>query len=99
MSPRFQDVLKEARSQFDFIIVDSPPLLAVSDASHVSGFVDAMILAVSLEGARRKMLTDSLELLDSFESEISAVVVNFVAGSERGYYGYQYDYHETAATS
>ena len=43
-SPKFSDVLKQLRERFDFVIVDTPPVLAVSDPSAVAARVDGVIL-------------------------------------------------------
>ena len=43
-APRYQDVLKQLRERFDFVIVDTPPILAVSDPSAVAPRVDGVIL-------------------------------------------------------
>src|SRR5205823_2452201 len=47
-SPRFKEVLDELRGRFDFVLIDTPPLLAVTDPSVVAPRVDGVLLTIRL---------------------------------------------------
>ena len=47
-SPRFQEVVQDLREQFDFVLIDTPPLLAVTDPAVVTPRVDGVLLALRI---------------------------------------------------
>jgi capsular exopolysaccharide synthesis family protein len=73
-SPRFESLLKEARDQYDFVVVDTPPLVPVCDAALLSRSVDGMLIVVAAHETRRKLLEEALNLID--ESKVLGIVFN-----------------------
>ena len=76
------------RDRCDVVLIDSPPVLPVSDAMTISGFVDAMIVVVRAGLVRRDALGELRRLVDA----APAAKLGFVlSGAERsGEYGYGY---------
>jgi len=89
-SPRFRELLQVLRERFDFVIVDTPPLLVVSDPSVVAACVDTTVLAVRLKKNGRPGALRSAEMLHAIGANLLGVVVNGV--SEAASYGYGYSY-------
>src|SRR5206468_9437546 len=90
-SPRFASLLELLREQYDFVIVDTPPLLAVTDASVVAPRVDGVLLLIRLRKGDRPAAERAREILATLRANVLGVVVNGVdrpAGS--GAYGYGY---------
>jgi Mrp family chromosome partitioning ATPase/capsular polysaccharide biosynthesis protein len=86
------DVLADVRERADIVIVDSPPLLHVSDAATLSTVVDAMIVVARIDVVRRNMLSELRRML----AICPAVKLGFVltgAGREEGAYSYGGYYH------
>ena len=52
-SPRFKEVLDELRGQYDFVLVDTPPLLAVTDPCVVAPRVDGVVLTMRMSKKSR----------------------------------------------
>ena len=77
-SPRFEQLLQEARGAYDFVVLDTPPLAPVCDAAVMSRFVDGLLVVVAAHETTRKQLGDALSLLD--ESKTLGLVFN---GDER----------------
>jgi polysaccharide biosynthesis transport protein len=77
-SPRFEQLLQEARGAYDFVVLDTPPLAPVCDAAVLSRFVDGVLVVVAAHETTRKQLGDALSLLD--ESKTLGLVFN---GDER----------------
>lgn len=76
----------------DFVIVDSPPLLPVSDSVILSAYADATLVVVRARSAKRRGVKRSLELLTQVDAKIGGLVLNGV-GHEATYgYGYGYGY-------
>jgi capsular exopolysaccharide synthesis family protein len=73
-SPRFESLLHEARDQYDFVVLDTPPLIPVSDAAVLSRLVDGMLIVVAAHETPRKLLAESLDLID--ESKVLGIVFN-----------------------
>lgn len=86
-SPRIKDLLDEMREQYEFVIVDSPPLLAVTDPSVIASRVDGVLLVIRLGKNARGAAVRSTEILRSLGAEMLGIVVNGV-GKKAGYGGY-----------
>ena len=73
-SPRFEQLLQDARTTYDFVVLDTPPLVPVCDAAVMSRFVDGLLVVVAAHETTRKQLGDALNLLD--ESKTLGLVFN-----------------------
>jgi capsular exopolysaccharide synthesis family protein len=102
-SPRFKELIDVIREQFDYVLIDTPPLLAVSDPSVVAPRVDGVILAVRVSVNGRPAAERAKEILSTLNTKVVGVVVNGVGGGPNRYgydsyggygysYGYQYQY-------
>ncbi len=98
---RLRPVLESLRERFEYVIVDTPPLLAVTDPGVVGPQVDGVILTLRSTKNARVEAKRAKEILDNLGINIFGVVVNALDDSKRqdeyGYYGYYryYDYHES----
>jgi len=91
------DLLDSLRDQFDFVLIDAPPLLVVGDAMALSARVDAMFVVTRLKVVHRGMLHELARLLEACPAEKFGYVV---AGAELGEtYGYAYAYGYAATES
>jgi len=96
--PRFEQVLADLRAQFDFVILDTPPLLAVTDPAVVVSRMDGVFLIVRVSKNGRPAAERAREILYTLQANVLGVVVNGVgrAAGEYGYehytYGYGYGY-------
>jgi capsular exopolysaccharide synthesis family protein len=82
-SPRLDAFLQEARQRYTYIVIDTPPLLPVSDAVLLARLVDGVLLVVSAHQTPRKLLAEALNMLD--ESKVLGLVFN---RDERPLFGY-----------
>jgi succinoglycan biosynthesis transport protein ExoP len=96
-SPRFGAMLESARAEFDYVLVDTPPLLAVTDPCVVAGHVDGLVLILRLSRQGRPHAERARQILTSLGVKILGVVVNGVARqSGTGIYSSEhYDYTES----
>lgn len=62
--------------QYDMVIVDSPPILAVTDGQLLSKLVDGTIMVTDVEQNNRDVLTQAKELLHKADASITGVVLN-----------------------
>jgi polysaccharide biosynthesis transport protein len=89
-SARFKELLDVVKEQYDFVIVDCPPVLAVTDASAVAPRVDAVIMVIRLTKNARASALHAVETLASLGAKILGVVVNGLASGTSSYGGYGY---------
>jgi polysaccharide biosynthesis transport protein len=95
---RFAEILTEIREQFDFVVIDTPPLLAVTDPCVVVPHVDGVILTVRISKNARPHASRAKEILTTLGAHVLGVVVNAVGRDAQGYgydnyrYGYTYRY-------
>jgi capsular exopolysaccharide synthesis family protein len=73
-SPRFAQLLAEARERFDFVVLDTPPLVPVCDAALLSRQVDGVLIVVAADETPRKLLESALNLID--EAKVLGIVFN-----------------------
>lgn len=96
-SERLSELLAWAETQYDQVLIDAPPSLAVTDAAIIGRLVDGAILTVCPELNRRKAVLRAAEALTSLGCELHGVVLNRVEAGQAGYghgYGYGYGYGE-----
>jgi len=92
-SNRFADLMAWAEVEYEQIIVDSPPALAVSDSAIIGRLVDGVILIVRPEKNRRRMVVRAIESYPSMGVKVVGSVINHVDAEKSGdYYGYGYGY-------
>jgi capsular exopolysaccharide synthesis family protein len=87
-SPRFEEALGAAGAQYDFVLIDTPPLLAVTDPCVVAPRVDAVLLTIRITKNGRPQAERSKDILQSLGASIFGVVVNGIVPG--GGYGYGY---------
>ena len=73
-SPRLEALLAEARQQFDYVLLDTPPLAPVFDAALLSQSVDGLVIVVAAHATPRKLLEEALNLLDP--AKVLGIVFN-----------------------
>ena len=89
---RFRNFLKEARERFDLILLDTPPIVPVSDTHALRDFVDGFVLVYRLGHTPHPMFRQALD--DIGEKKLLGVVLNGVERfSERYYQRYYGKYY------
>lgn len=63
-SEEMQQLLERLRSQYDYVLIDLPPIGSVTDATAVSGFLDGMILVVRHDHTRKKHIRNTIRQLE-----------------------------------
>ena len=86
-SSRLPQLLSEARTQYDYVILDTPPLVPVVDSALLSRVVDGVLVVVSANKTPRKLLEEALNELDA--AKVVGIVFN---NDARPLYGYDTNY-------
>lgn len=94
----FVDLLAWADSRYDKVLIDCPPVLAVSDAQITGRLVDGVMIVVSPEKNHRRLVARACENFLNAGVHVFGVVANRISEeSSAGYgYGYTYDYGSSA---
>jgi capsular exopolysaccharide synthesis family protein len=88
-SSRMSSILKELEEWFDIVILDTPSLLAVTDAALLIPQVDGVLLVISRGQAREKAVKTAEKQLSDIHARLIGVVINRV--EQDGYYAYYQD--------
>ncbi len=87
-SPRLDELLREASRQYDYVILDTPPLLAVQDARLIADWVDGFVMVVAAHRTPRKLFEDALNVMDP--AKLIGLVFNGDDRRRSDYHGYYY---------
>jgi len=94
-SAQMRGLLDDLRQTFDFVVIDAPPLLPVTDAAVLTVLSDGCVVSTRYGNTRREELTETAAVLQRIDGKLLGVVLNRVppaAGAARGYgYGYSYE--------
>lgn len=92
-SAEMETLLKKLTAEFDYVILDTPPVLAVTDAVVLSRLTGGTILVAALGVVRRNDVAASLGALDGIAHRVSGVVLTHVPGKGPDAYHYaRYEY-------
>lgn len=87
------DLIDRARSEYDVVIIDAPPLLPVTDAAILAAKADGAIVVVRHGRTRRDQVGTSASRLAQVDASAIGFVINMTPGRRSGYgYGYGYGY-------
>jgi len=87
-SERFSFLLGLLKKKFDFIIIDTPPVLAASDALLLAPQADGVALVVRSGLLKRQLIVKALEQLHRTQANLLGIVLNSVNIKKNGYYSY-----------
>ncbi|SHF21735.1 CpsD/CapB family tyrosine-protein kinase [Alkalibacter saccharofermentans] len=91
-SKRMRELILSLKDHFDMILLDSPPIMPVTDGLILSQIVDGTIVIVSLGSTERDALKKTMDSLEKIGANILGTVIN-KASSKAGYYvNYEYEY-------
>ncbi|MEZ4731886.1 MAG: polysaccharide biosynthesis tyrosine autokinase [Caldilineaceae bacterium] len=98
-SKRMQEILCDLRDLADIVIIDSPPISAVSDAMILSTYVDAVLLVTRATKTSRTVAKKTLQALQQVRAYIVGIVYNGVDEFDNNYtYDYTYHYYNTESS-
>jgi polysaccharide biosynthesis transport protein len=88
-------LLKDIYNYYDYIVIDSSPILAADDTTSLAPKIDATLFVVRLSYTSARLIRKSLELLYSRQVNVPGVILTFVDTSLPEYYYYQYSEYYT----
>ncbi len=94
-SHRMREGVAELRRRFKFVVIDSPPIMAATDAVILSALTDGVLLVVRSASTPKEAFTRARDLLAAVKCRLLGVVLNAVDSSAPDYY-YSYRYYPYA---
>jgi polysaccharide biosynthesis transport protein len=94
-SHRMRDAISYLRQKYKFIVIDSPPIMAATDAVILSALTDGVLLVVRSGTTPKEAFTRTRDLLHAVKCRLLGVVLNAVDSSAPDYY-YSYRYYPYA---
>ncbi|MDZ4299101.1 MAG: polysaccharide biosynthesis tyrosine autokinase [Moraxellaceae bacterium] len=92
LHPRFEAFLKDVSQRYDYVLVDSPPVMAVTDAAIIGRVAGATLLLARFAVTPLRELEHSAKRLQQAGVAVKGVLLNRVEASTGYSYGYQYAY-------
>lgn len=96
-SDRLSELLEQLSQQYDHIIIDTPPVLAVTDGIIISQFAGVNLVVARYAKTQMKELELTINRFEQAGSKVNGVILNDVQTTISGNYGYNYAYAYTAS--
>lgn len=96
MSQRMRDLIAELRQVFDYIVMDTPPLLPIVDALPLATAADKILMIVEWGQTPRASISEALKMLRPQAHRVAGIVLNKVDLKQLGAYGGAYQYFSGA---
>ena len=88
--------LARAREEFDYVLLDSPPVASITDSLVLAGQVDGTIMIIKASDTARDPIRRGLKQLEEVKAKVLGAVLNQVdLKRERYYYHYYYRYYKS----
>jgi tyrosine-protein kinase Etk/Wzc len=94
MHSRFSELMKWASENYDLVLVDTPPILAVTDAAIIGKHAGTSLMVARFELNSPKEVEVSIRRFEQNGIDIKGVILNAVMRKASNYYNYGYDYYE-----
>ncbi|HQR07388.1 MAG TPA: polysaccharide biosynthesis tyrosine autokinase [Gemmatales bacterium] len=91
-SPRFKELMDELREQYDYVLIDTPPLLVVTDPCVVAPRVDGVLMTMRVTKNGRPIAERARDILVSLGAKPLGIIVNGVSMQGPTGYGFGYGY-------
>ncbi|MBN2461000.1 MAG: polysaccharide biosynthesis tyrosine autokinase [Candidatus Cloacimonetes bacterium] len=91
-SPRMDNALMRLKENYDYILLDSPPVIAVTDTMVLASKTDVLTLVVRIRKADKMVIKRAKELLDNIKINIAGAIINGIH-PQKYYSSYEYNYY------
>ncbi|MDI6453087.1 CpsD/CapB family tyrosine-protein kinase [Peloplasma aerotolerans] len=93
-SQKLKDLISTLRLAYDYILIDSPPVIAVSDPLYISRLVDGILFCVADKRASKPLVKEAVQTVQRANSNILGMLMTRSIVMEKGYrYRYEYVYN------
>ncbi|MGP4789283.1 GNVR domain-containing protein [Psychrobacter sp. 1Y11] len=92
ISDKFDALLTALKSQYDYIIIDSPPVLAASDAMVIAQHADQVLMVTRYDNSMERQLTYAVKQMYKSDIQVDGIILNDVKQGLMSKYSYHYSY-------
>jgi len=92
MHPRMKKLMEQVQQDYDYVLIDTPPILAVTDAAIVGGYAGTSLLVARFGQTLAREVIHTIRRFAQNGVEIRGAILNGVERNASGYYGYGYNY-------
>lgn len=92
-SDKMRSFVESLKDKYDYIIIDTPPVIMVTDAQILSKYADGCLLVIASEEADKNAAIKAKELLEKVNAKILGAVLNKLDTKRNKYYGCYYHYY------
>lgn len=99
-SRKFADFVEDCRARYDFVVIDTPPVLAVPDARVIAPLADAVLYCVRWNSTHRDLVRNGLAAFAQIKVRVTGLAltqINTRKMASYGYGGYSYYYYKTSS--
>ena len=93
MNPRFEQLIDWASQNYDLVLIDTPPVLAVTDAAIIGRYAGASLVVARFEQSTVKEMEVSIKRFEQSGIEIKGCILNGIVKKASSYYGYGYSHY------
>lgn len=93
MNKRFGNLLEWANEHYDIVVVDTPPILAVTDAAIIGNYVGTTLLVARFELNTAKEIEVSIKRFEQSGVIVKGCILNGIIKKASSYYGYGYNHY------
>ena len=90
---RFKDLIAKLRTEYDWVLLDSPPCVSITDAQILASMADLVLVVARYRKTKKPLLQRALVTLGRMNAQIAGVVLNDVEVHSSYYYDYYYSSH------
>jgi capsular exopolysaccharide synthesis family protein len=87
---KFRDFLTWARKEYDWVLLDTPPFVAVTDGMLIAGYADLILFVAAMKSTHEPLLKKALEMVYRLDKDLAGVVLNRFDWRLPDYYHYYY---------
>lgn len=97
-SPAMVELLAKLEASYDIVLLDTPPLLPVTDATILTKLVGGAVMIVGADRIHKAQLAESLETLETASARLHGLVLNKIARRDARPYAYENGYYSSKVT-
>jgi polysaccharide biosynthesis transport protein len=93
-SAKMSALLEVWRESYDYVLIDTPPVVGVADAQSLASRVDTVVLVAAIERSTRPAIVRALEILKNSRGNVAGILINLINKTDSSYhYGYYASYY------
>ncbi|WP_417663664.1 polysaccharide biosynthesis tyrosine autokinase [Pseudidiomarina donghaiensis] len=93
MHSRMEQLMEQTAKDYDYVLIDTPPILAVTDAAIVGRYAGTTLLIARFGMTPAKELVHTVKRFEQNGVDVKGAILNSVERKASSYYGYGYNYH------